>query len=428
NTTAMTSPARFTRLASLILKLYILIRLLAGQILPNAGKQHEPSFDSVSTWCLMRAMCETYGWYAVSGFQFPPIGSNPCGIEGHKTIAVGMGENGDGMGEAGRRARRGGRTHRARRRLWSAAKRSRSWLPASRRTTRPPLPANVAISAQQTPTSKAPSPKTTWSWRSSLPAAGKRAPPPPACRPCPSSINQQRRLAQELRVLGLREDEIRHVGAGNVAAADARDVEQSAVAAGTRAVGKHAGPHDNPPCDPFHDDPFLALFVGVDATEPEGKHQIVKPPIAVSPAVAGTDACHGDQQLFRLERRGQVFRATGEQRGPCNLVSRAQAVAHDILPVDDPSHRGAVPRIALNDAQPLMAHRHPRRHPHEHRHCVTLIQRRLHHFKTDATRRPDDRDVHPHHPWPNGGRGCRRTALAATDPVARPHLVSSGEN
>lgn len=38
-------------------------------------------------WRLMAAMAEEHGWYAVSGFQIPPIGSNPFGIEGYKTIA-----------------------------------------------------------------------------------------------------------------------------------------------------------------------------------------------------------------------------------------------------------------------------------------------------------------------------------------------------
>ncbi len=35
----------------------------------------------------MEAMSERHGWYAVSGFQSPPLGSNPFGIEGYKTIA-----------------------------------------------------------------------------------------------------------------------------------------------------------------------------------------------------------------------------------------------------------------------------------------------------------------------------------------------------
>lgn len=38
-------------------------------------------------WRLMKAMSEQHGWYAVSGFQSPPLGSNPFGIEGYKTIA-----------------------------------------------------------------------------------------------------------------------------------------------------------------------------------------------------------------------------------------------------------------------------------------------------------------------------------------------------
>lgn len=38
-------------------------------------------------WRLMGEMAEEQGWYAISGFQIPPIGSNPFGIEGYKTIA-----------------------------------------------------------------------------------------------------------------------------------------------------------------------------------------------------------------------------------------------------------------------------------------------------------------------------------------------------
>lgn len=38
-------------------------------------------------WRLMRQMVKNYGWYPASGYQFPPIGSNPFGIEGYKTIA-----------------------------------------------------------------------------------------------------------------------------------------------------------------------------------------------------------------------------------------------------------------------------------------------------------------------------------------------------
>ena len=42
---------------------------------------------SESRWQLMREGIEGRGWYPTSGFVMPPIGSNPYGIEGYKTIA-----------------------------------------------------------------------------------------------------------------------------------------------------------------------------------------------------------------------------------------------------------------------------------------------------------------------------------------------------
>jgi threonine synthase len=42
---------------------------------------------SESRWQLMREGIERLGWYPTSGFVVPPIGSNPYGIEGYKTIA-----------------------------------------------------------------------------------------------------------------------------------------------------------------------------------------------------------------------------------------------------------------------------------------------------------------------------------------------------
>jgi threonine synthase len=42
---------------------------------------------SESRWALMRQGVETLGWYPTSGFVMPPVGSNPWGIEGYKTIA-----------------------------------------------------------------------------------------------------------------------------------------------------------------------------------------------------------------------------------------------------------------------------------------------------------------------------------------------------
>jgi threonine synthase len=43
--------------------------------------------DLATRWWLMRRCVERFGWYPTSGFVEPPIGSNPFGIEGYKTIA-----------------------------------------------------------------------------------------------------------------------------------------------------------------------------------------------------------------------------------------------------------------------------------------------------------------------------------------------------
>lgn len=40
-----------------------------------------------SRWALMREGVERLGWYPTGGFLVPPLGSNPYGIEGYKTIA-----------------------------------------------------------------------------------------------------------------------------------------------------------------------------------------------------------------------------------------------------------------------------------------------------------------------------------------------------
>jgi len=45
-----------------------------------------------SRWRLMREGVERLGWYPTSGFSVPPIGSNPYGIEGYKTIAYEIAE------------------------------------------------------------------------------------------------------------------------------------------------------------------------------------------------------------------------------------------------------------------------------------------------------------------------------------------------
>ena len=48
---------------------------------------------SESRWDLMRQGVERFGWYPTSGFIAPPVGSNPWGIEGYKTIAYEVAED-----------------------------------------------------------------------------------------------------------------------------------------------------------------------------------------------------------------------------------------------------------------------------------------------------------------------------------------------
>jgi threonine synthase len=48
---------------------------------------------SESRWDLMRQGVERLGWYPTSGFVSPPLGSNPWGIEGYKTIAYEIAED-----------------------------------------------------------------------------------------------------------------------------------------------------------------------------------------------------------------------------------------------------------------------------------------------------------------------------------------------
>lgn len=43
--------------------------------------------NSQDRWSVMRAAVDTFGWTPISGLLNPPIGSNPFGIEGYKTIA-----------------------------------------------------------------------------------------------------------------------------------------------------------------------------------------------------------------------------------------------------------------------------------------------------------------------------------------------------
>lgn len=48
---------------------------------------------SESRWALMREGIERFGWYPTSGFVVPPVGSNPWGVEGYKTIAYEIAED-----------------------------------------------------------------------------------------------------------------------------------------------------------------------------------------------------------------------------------------------------------------------------------------------------------------------------------------------
>jgi threonine synthase len=48
---------------------------------------------SEQRWTLMREGIERCGWYPTSGWIVPPIGSNPFGIEGYKTIAYEIAED-----------------------------------------------------------------------------------------------------------------------------------------------------------------------------------------------------------------------------------------------------------------------------------------------------------------------------------------------
>src|SRR5262245_19616636 len=48
---------------------------------------------SESRWVLMRQGIERFGWYPTSGFVAPPVGSNPWGIEGYKSIAYEVAED-----------------------------------------------------------------------------------------------------------------------------------------------------------------------------------------------------------------------------------------------------------------------------------------------------------------------------------------------
>ena len=48
---------------------------------------------SESRWTLMKEGIERHGWYPTSGWSVPPIGSNPFGIEGYKTIACEIAED-----------------------------------------------------------------------------------------------------------------------------------------------------------------------------------------------------------------------------------------------------------------------------------------------------------------------------------------------
>ena len=46
-----------------------------------------------SRWSLMRQGIERLGWYPTGGFTLPPVGSNPYGVDGYKTIAFEIAED-----------------------------------------------------------------------------------------------------------------------------------------------------------------------------------------------------------------------------------------------------------------------------------------------------------------------------------------------
>ena len=41
----------------------------------------------IDRWTIMKACVKEKGWYPLSGYMSPPIGSNCFGIDGYKTIA-----------------------------------------------------------------------------------------------------------------------------------------------------------------------------------------------------------------------------------------------------------------------------------------------------------------------------------------------------
>lgn len=43
--------------------------------------------DSYERWTIMKQCVDEYGWFPVSNYMYPPVGSNFYGIEGYKTIA-----------------------------------------------------------------------------------------------------------------------------------------------------------------------------------------------------------------------------------------------------------------------------------------------------------------------------------------------------
>jgi threonine synthase len=49
--------------------------------------------SSEARWNLMREGIERFGWYPTSGYIAPPVGSNPFGIEGYKTLACEIAED-----------------------------------------------------------------------------------------------------------------------------------------------------------------------------------------------------------------------------------------------------------------------------------------------------------------------------------------------
>jgi threonine synthase len=58
-----------------------------AQAIEMAGAELLLTDTPEARWPLMRAKVESEGWYPVTNFLDPPVGSNPFGLEGYKTVA-----------------------------------------------------------------------------------------------------------------------------------------------------------------------------------------------------------------------------------------------------------------------------------------------------------------------------------------------------